>query len=285
MSISTATVNPVNMELTPMRVTYNGVDLGGTLSNVAVHVKYSKSAIKADQFGSTTLDQRVSGQEMTVTCDLAEINLKDNWKVVFPHSHLISSGGNKQEYFDMQIGDGDLSNAKVLVLHPLSRSNADLAGDFKFFLATASATSDVTYSPTGQAKLKVVFHIYPDTGTIPARWMVYGDPAIGVVAATATQAYAGTGNGVLSALTAYSGFTKTESITVTCVGAAANGGKFFVTGSVSGALGLVTLPGTPGGSVGFTTPGSQVSFTLADGGVDFIVGDVFTLTATAANYA
>lgn len=279
MSISTATVTPTNMELTPMRVTFNGVDLGGTLSNVAVHIKYSKAAIHADQFGTTILDQRISGQEMTVTCDLAEVNLKSNWKAVFASSHLITSGGNTQEYFDMQIGDTDLSHANILILHPLSKSNADLSGDFKFYLATATASSDVTYSPTGQAKLKVVFHIFPDTGTVPARWMVYGDPSIGVVAATCTQAYAGTGNGLMSSLTAYSGYTRTETITVTCVTAIANSGKFFVTGSVSGALGLATV------GLSFTCPGSQVSFTIADGSTDFVVGDVFTLTATAANYA
>ncbi len=280
MSLSTATVTPVNMELTPMRVTFNSVDLGGTLSNVVVHVKYNKSPIHADQFGNTVLDQRVSGQEMTVTCDIAEVNLKANWKVVFPNSHLVTSGGNTQEYFDMQIGDNDLAHAYPLILHPLSRSNADLAGDFKFFLATATSTSDVTYSPTGQAKLKVVFHVFPDTGVTPARWLVYGDPAIGVTAASAASAsFSGSGGGLIGSVTAYTGYTKTETVTATCVGAVSNGGKFYVSGSVSGALGLATV------GIAFTTPGSQVSFTIADGSPDFAVNDVFTIGCTAANYS
>lgn len=283
MTISNATVTPVNMELTPMRVTYNGVDLGGTLSNVVVHVKYSKSPIHADQSGSTVLDNRVSGQEMTVTCDIAEVNLKDNWKVVFPHSHLITSGGNKQEYFDMQIGDNDLGHAAVLILHPLSRANADLAGDFKFFLATATATSDVTYSPTGQAKLKVVFHVFPDTGTIPARWMVYGDPSIGVVAASAgNPVFTGTGNGTITSTTVYSGATKTETITVKCVGAS-TGNDFFVSGSVSGALGEIHVNAASGSTANFVS--SPITFTLNQLGTQFVFNDQFTIATVAANYA
>ncbi len=284
MSISTATVTPVNMELTPMRVTFGGVDLGGTLSNVVVHVKYNKAPIHADQFGTTILDQRISGQEMTVTCDLAEVNLRANWKVVFANSHLITSGGNNQEYFDMQIGDADSLHWLPLILHPLSRANSDLAGDFKFFLAVATATSDVTYSPTGQAKLKCVFHIFPDTGTIPARWMVYGDPSIGVVAASAgTPVFTGTGNGTCTSVSVFSGVTVTETITIKNVGAATNGGTFYVSGSVSGALGTATISGGAGGTASFNS--SKIAFTLTDGSTDFVLNDQFTIATIAANYA
>jgi len=58
-----------------------------------------------------------------------------------------------------------------------------------------------------------------------------------------------------------------------------NGGKFEVVGSLSGPLGLATV-GTP-----FVAFGSQISFTINDGTTDFVVGDVFTVATTAANYA
>ena len=75
--MSYATVTTSNMELTPMRVTYNGVDLGGTLANVVISAKYAKSNILADQSGSTVRDRRVSGVEITVTTELSEIKNKD----------------------------------------------------------------------------------------------------------------------------------------------------------------------------------------------------------------
>lgn len=284
MSLSNATVTPVNLELTPMRVTYNGVDLGGTLSNVLVTVKYHKSPLKADQFGDTILDSRVSGQEMMVTTELAEVSLKDNWKVAFPNAHLITSGGNKQMYFDMQIGDSDLGLAKVLILHPLSRSNSDLAGDFKFYLATATGESEVTYSPTGQTKIKVVFRIYPDTGTVPAKWMVQGDPSIGIVAASAgTPVFSGTGNGTCTSVSVSNSYTKTETITILNVGAATNGGTFSVTGSISGALGIVTITGGAGGTGSFVS--NPINFTLTDGTVDFALSSQFTIATIASNYS
>lgn len=277
MATSVASVTPTNMELTPMRVTFNGVDLGGTLSNVVISIKYTKAPIKADQYGETVLDQRVSGQEMMVTTELAEINLKDNWKVVFPQANLVTSGGNKQMYFDTRIGDGDLARSAVLTLHPLSKADADLTGDFKFFKACATGESEITYSPTGQAKLKIVWRIYLDTSASPARWLVHGDPSIGLVSASAsTPVKTGTGNGTMTSVTVYNGYTVSEVITATCVTAAANSGTFFVSGSSSGALGLATV------GVSFVKP--QVSFTINDGSTDFIVGDAFTFTTVAANY-
>lgn len=281
MPVSFATVATQNMELTPMRVSFgtagSEVDLGGTLGNVVVSVSYNKAEILSDQSGKTVRDRRVSGQIYTVTTELTEIKNKDIWKIVFPHAKEIVSGGNKMIYFDASIGDSDLANAKSLILHPLSLPNADLSGNYKFFKACASAESEITYGPEEQARLKIVWNILPDDSVQPERFFIHGDPGIGIVAATASQAYSGTGNGTMTSLTAYNGFTKTETITATCIHAVANGGIFQVSGSLSGPLGNATV------GVSFVSP--EVSFTINDGSTDFIIGDAFTLTMVAANYA
>lgn len=175
--MSNAVVTTSSMELTPMRVTFNGVDLGGTLANVVINAKYSKSEIKADQSGSTIRDRRVSGIEVTVTTELAEIKNKDIWKVVFPHATLISTGTAAID-FKQNIGDGDLSNAHELVLHPLSQSDATVSQDYTFFKAVASAESSITYGPTEQARLKIVWNILPDESAVPNKFFRYGDPAL-----------------------------------------------------------------------------------------------------------
>jgi hypothetical protein len=65
----------------------------------------------------------------------------------------------------------------------------------------------------------------------------------------------------------------TETWTITCTAAAANGGTFSVSGSVSGAQAAAT--------VGVEYNSGEIAFTITDGATDFIVGDVFTVSAVA----
>lgn len=277
MSLSNSTITVANMELSPVRMIYKGVDLGGTLGNCAIAIEAKKAPIKADQMGETILTNRVSGQMMSITAELGEVQLKDNWKVCFPWINLITSGGNKLVYADSQIGRDDVTDAGLLVLHPLSKADADKSSDYNIYKALSSGKSDIVYGPSGQAKLKVVFNVFPDFATIPARFLTYGDPAIGLIHASAASAvYTGTGNGTLTSVSVFDTTTKTETITIKNVTPQSNAGIFFVSGSVSGALGLAT--------VGVPFVSNQIAFTLNDGTVDFILNDQFTIATTAANY-
>ncbi|SFA72834.1 hypothetical protein [Azotobacter beijerinckii] len=74
-----------------------------------------------------------------------------------------------------------------------------------------------------------------------------------------------TGTGTLAGLEA-SPASVTETRTLTCAAAAANGGTFSVVGSVSGAKANAT--------VGAAYDNGLLKFTLADGATDFVVGDV-----------
>lgn len=178
--MSYATVTTSNMELTPMRVTYDGLDLGGTLGNIVISAKYSKSNILADQSGSTVRDRRVSGLEITVTTEISEVQFKNNWKVVFPHATKLGSGNTTAAAIDFleNMGDGDLTHAKALVLHPLSKPDLDVSTDYTFYKAVASAESTITYGPTEQARLKIVWNILPDESATPNKFFRYGDPAV-----------------------------------------------------------------------------------------------------------
>ena len=165
------------MELTPVRVKFSGTDLGGTLGNVVINAKYTKAEIKADQFGTLVLDRRVSGLEITVTTELNEVLNKANWNVVFPHAQYLTTSTAAIQ-FNSAVGDSDLSRAHVLLLHPLSLADADVSSDHTFFKACASAESSITYGPTEQAKLKIVWNILPDTSVSPAKLYRYGDTTI-----------------------------------------------------------------------------------------------------------
>lgn len=268
MAVSYAAVDTNNMELTPMKVKFKGpgaataVDLGGTLDNVVISMGYKKSDIKADQFGSTVLDRRVSGIDIKVTTSLVEIQSKDIWKVVFPHAtqavktftgvsitvgapgvvtstahgliagdkikftvgtlptglaldtvyYVIATGLTANDFevaltaggtgitttgsagsgitmvgvsndlvaidWNSAIGDGDQINAGELTLHPLSKADADVATDWTFPKACSSAESELSYGPEGQAKLKVVWTILPDTTATPPHFFRYGNTTI-----------------------------------------------------------------------------------------------------------
>ena len=279
MSLSNATVTTANMQLGPCRVHFKGVDIGGTLSNVTVRTTYEKANILADQSGTSVRDRRVAGLNIQVETEMTETANKDVWKTVFPHAMLVTSGGNKQITFQNNVGDSDLSNAGILLLHPLYNLDANKSGDHKFFKACADANSEYVMGPNDQSKLKIVWNVLLDDSTVPNLFYTHGDPAIGIVAAAAgAPGFVGTGNGTMTGVVVASGYTKTETITATCVTAAVDGGVFHVVGSLSGPLGLATV------GVGFAAPGSQIGFTINDGAIDFVLGDAFTVATTAANY-
>lgn len=280
MATSFSTMTPGYFELSPCRVTYGGVDLGGT-DKVSVKIEEKLAPLKADQLGDTVIDNKVSGFKVTIETALDEVQLKTNWKVVFPAHKLVSQGGNTMFYFDSQIGQSMVALAKPLILHPLSKINGDKSTDVYVWLATAMPSSNLDFSSSEQQKLKVTFDVYPDFTTQPPRFMLYGDPAVGLVSASAGSATAGTGNvgnGTVTSI-AVTSATKTENITLQCVTAVTNGGVFNVMGSaLNQPYGLATV------GISFAAYGSEISFTVNDGAVDFAVGDSFTIATTAANY-
>lgn len=279
MSTSFSTITPGNFELSPCRVTYGGVDLGGT-DKVTVKVEEKLAPLKADQLGDSFIDQRVSGFKITIETALDEVLLKANWKVVFAAHALVGTSPNQSFYFNSQVGASMRELAKPLVLHPLSNVDGDKSADINVYLATANPSSSIEYSSQDQQKLKVVFEVYPDFSTQPAQWMLYGDPSIGVINAThgaATAATGNAGNGTVGSIAVNNGATKTEVISLLCLtsGTSAN---FEVSGSVSGPLGVAT------NAVNFNAPGNEIGFLITGGGTPFALNDSFTITTTAANY-
>lgn len=287
MSLSTATITPTNIALSPMQVKFNGVDLGGTAGGVDIHIKYDMADIHVDQFGKSVIDKVVSGVEFTVKTVLAEIKNKDNWKVAFPSAYEVTSS-TKGVYFTMQVGDHLLTHAQQLILHPLEMASSDKTADYTFYKAVATEVSDVKYGPDKQSGLSVTFAILPDTSVSPAQYMYFGDTTVGMTSASAgAPALTGTGNGTIDTVVVFNGVTKTETITVKCVGSS-TGNDFYVSGSLSGALGECHVAAASASSVNFTcaTGSSQViTFTLHQGSTQFVTGDTFTIATTASNFS
>lgn len=183
MGLSYATVDTSTMELTPMKVSFQGpgdlslIELGGTLSNVIIETKYEKAEIRADQLGTTILDRRVKGLTTTVTTEITQVLDKAKWAIVFPHADYVTTGTASIK-FNSAVGDSDLANAGLLKLHPLSKDASDVTADYTFFKACASAESTISFGPDKQATLKIVWNILPDTSVTPAKFYHYGDPSV-----------------------------------------------------------------------------------------------------------
>lgn len=72
------------------------------------------------------------------------------------------------------LGDSGQAKAGELLLHPLSKGDADKATDYTFYKACSMAATEVTYGPDAQVGLKVEWFIYPDMDN-SQKYMRYGD--------------------------------------------------------------------------------------------------------------
>jgi hypothetical protein len=294
MSASNAIITPPDIVLTPMRVTFFNpaapsvpIDLGGTVEGVTFSVKTKFADIKVDQFGDTALNSIVSGHSFMVKTTFAETANKQRWSQAFPNFNLVTDNdGNQLFVMNMAVGDDLLSHAGKLILHPLSKADADTSEDVTINLAACKGASDLKYGPDKQVGLAIEFEVYPDTTVSPARFCTYGDPTIGVVQAThgsVTPGGGNVGNGTVTAVAVTSGKTITETMTIACTMTDASlGNNFTVVGSVSGELGSFTLAPTSTTAHNFVNP--KFSFTITQGTIEFAHGDSFTCTTTAANY-
>jgi hypothetical protein len=116
-------------------------------------------------------------------------------------------------------------------------------------------------------------------GTVLAAAAVLGVVTLGG-AASAPKAGGNTGNGtfVLDAAPLLSR-AQPGVYTLRCIAAAANGGTFRLEDPDGRVLGDFALPGAAGGAVNVA---EQIKGVLTDGGNDFVVGDGFDITVTAA---
>jgi hypothetical protein len=59
----------------------------------------------------------------------------------------------------------------------MSENQSSQVYDYVFYNAVASSESTITYGPSEQAKLEVVWTVLPDFSATPARFFRFGDGA------------------------------------------------------------------------------------------------------------
>lgn len=171
------TFSPTDMQLTPAQIYFTPAGataesyLGGSLKNIKINFGYEKAAIKADQTGTTMLDQRVSGIQVTVSTEIAQINDFEIFSYIFPNATIVgtapyntSSPAASAQWLN-KVGSSDLALAGNLRLHPQNYAASNTHYDWNFPLAVPKEVSEVTFSPTEQSTWKVEWQVYPDTSS------------------------------------------------------------------------------------------------------------------------
>lgn len=173
-----ATVTVSNMEIGPCQVQFNAVDMGGTSGNVKIKFKYEKSYLHADQYGpKTNLDAAVSGMGATVETEFLETKNKTNFQALFPNAILV---GSSHKYIDFKnaVPARQLALAQPLLLHPLVDDATSHDDEWYFWKALPHEDSEYDFSPTAQAKLKIIWEILLDTSVSPGRLFRAGDHSL-----------------------------------------------------------------------------------------------------------
>ena len=171
MALATVT----NLDIGPCTVNFDGVDLGGTLENATITFKYDKADMKADQYGTSLLDQAVSGMEVTIETSLAETRDKDKLAKVFPNATMVGTSPDALAFND-KVATRMEPLSGILILHPIVEGAATNENfDYYFYKAVPTEESSYVFSPTDQGKMKIVWRVLLDTSTDPARIFRYGD--------------------------------------------------------------------------------------------------------------
>jgi hypothetical protein len=277
--MSYATINTANISISPVRLSYDGVDLGAVEGDVTVTIEKPNAEIKVAQYGDSIIDLVNKGSIIKVKARLLEVS-PNTMKHLFPAAFKVGSTG---VYFASNVGYKLSQYAKPLVIHPLDKDDADLTKDIRLFSAISMSPGEIPYSPETITGFEIEWLALPDFSVgAQARYAYFGNPSVGITNASAAAAVAvggNVGNGTVGSLVVSNAATRTETVTLRLVTAAVNGGVFHVTGSnPARSMGLATV-GTP-----FVSDDGAIGFTVADGATDFALNDQFNIATTAANY-
>jgi len=277
---------PQNIFVSSAALLIDGVDVG-LISGVKITIKELTTAVNTDQLGKMVVNHFHVGDEATGECTFDEFN-PQNMKKAFPQAELLVSGGAARLSFGKQVGSDYFSLAKKFEIIPTSDDVANFGRHFTFHKGVFMGDASAEYGPDKKLVFKSTMHFYPDVSKPSGLWLGYmGDNAAGTLvpasAAAAVPGVGNVGNGTVSGLIVSDTFSKTETWTLTCITAIANGGLFAVSGSVTGARGVATV-GSAFYSNSLTPANSEFGCTINDGATDFAVGDSFTVAVTAANF-
>lgn len=153
-----------NIKLGTCKVLFDGVDLGLTIGGVELSVETSTHETKVDQFGETTVNEIITGRNITVSVPMAETTL-ENLAASMPGATLVIDGVDaniKRVDVETGIGQSLLTYAKELRLHPIANADGDKSEDVVIPKAATAGAMSFAYQLDQERVYNCEFKGYPD---------------------------------------------------------------------------------------------------------------------------
>lgn len=164
MPVSTQTKN---VKLGPCKVTFGAVDLGLTKGGVEVTLTTNKHEVTVDQFGSTIINDLITGRTGSVKVPMAETDLA-KLLIVFPGAVLVTDATTptkKKLNIPTGVGLSLIDVAQKLVLHPTANAAENKADDFTVPICAPAGSATFSFQVENERVYAIDFQMYPDEVT------------------------------------------------------------------------------------------------------------------------
>jgi len=105
-----------NYELGPAQILWDASDLGKTQGGIVVNLTETTQTLNTDQDGESPVDEWVTGTQVSITGNLADISLAN---IASLTKHTVTTDGTKQKVeITSNAGTSLLTNAKVAIVKP-----------------------------------------------------------------------------------------------------------------------------------------------------------------------
>lgn len=159
-----------NVKLGACHILFGGHSLGLTKGGVEVEVTTETHVVKLDQFGETTLSERITGRNVMVKVPMAETDIR-KLSLVMPGAVLgpVEDGGVNDSLKIYVAQGADLhAHAKTLELIPIGE------GDYKVTIHRANTNGSMSFAfkHDEERVFDLTFNAYPDNSGL---MMTLGD--------------------------------------------------------------------------------------------------------------
>lgn len=153
--------NIQNVRIGDCDVFLNEIHLGHTKGGVDFKFERSFEDLTVDKYGETPIDMALTGQNLVVEANLAEVT-NDVFNVAVPEG--VYAVGSLDDKLGLGTDSGYLlrQDAKPLRLHPRNKAATDYSEDIYVWLAVSSEPLELGFKIDEQRVVKVTFRALVD---------------------------------------------------------------------------------------------------------------------------
>lgn len=155
------------VKLGPCNATFDSTDLGLTKGGVEVEITTSRHEVVVDQFGTTAINDIITGRQGLVRVPMAETDL-NKLMVVIPGSTLVRDALEPTKMkleIPTAVGVSLIESAKELILHPKHLPASDKSEDVTIPLCSPAGDLSFAFNVENERVYAIEFRMYPDEDT------------------------------------------------------------------------------------------------------------------------